>query len=269
MRFPYYLAIAALLLSGAGCSGLGDTGSSEVGSPSAAASATLIDLRGQRLEKLPASVLEATALTVLNISGNRLTGALPSEIGKLKKLRILRAKGNLMTGVPAEIGQLTELRELDLSNNKLTGLPLELGNLKNLRRLDLRGNEVSLQDLEAIRAALGSDTTILTSAQPAVDRSNWEFGKPVDLKIGTTVVFVDGLQVKLMSVTDSRCPKDVQCIWQGELTATFQVDGGGDGAPQPLVLGTVREPKKSLAGYSFELTGATAASANLTAWKDR
>ena len=96
----------------------------------------------------------------LNLSNNRLTGALPAEIRHLTNLRVLDASRNQMTGVPAEVGQLSSLQDLDLSDNRLTGLPLELGNLQKLRRLDLRGNNVSSQDLSAIRAKL-KDTEIL------------------------------------------------------------------------------------------------------------
>jgi Leucine-rich repeat (LRR) protein len=52
------------------------------------------------------SVFDKTNLVELNVSYNQLTGALPSQIGKLKNLKILNASNNQMTGVPAEVGQL-------------------------------------------------------------------------------------------------------------------------------------------------------------------
>jgi Leucine-rich repeat (LRR) protein len=113
-----------------------------------------LDLSKSGLEKLPSNVWSMTSLEELNLSNNRLTGALPAEIRQLRNLRILDASNNLMTGVPAEIGQLTKLQELNLSNNQLTGLPSELGNLTSLRVLDLRGNAVSQQDLAGIKAKL-------------------------------------------------------------------------------------------------------------------
>lgn len=120
-----------------------------------------LDLSGQGLEKLPSNVLSRTDLEELDISNNKLTGALPSEIGKLTKLKILNASNNLMTGVPAEVGHLPNLEILDLSNNKLTGLPNELGQLTNLKMLNLSGNDYSVQDLDTIKKGLSSDVNII------------------------------------------------------------------------------------------------------------
>ena len=120
-----------------------------------------LDLSGQGLEKLPSYVLSRTDLEELNISNNKLTGALPSEIGKLTNLKVLNASNNLMAGVPAEIGHLPNLEVLDLSNNQLTGLPNELGQLSKLKILNLSGNDYSEQDLEIIRNVLPSDVSII------------------------------------------------------------------------------------------------------------
>ena len=120
-----------------------------------------LDLSGQGLEKLPSYVLSRTDLEELNISNNKLTGALPSEIGKLTKLKVLNASNNLMTGVPAEVGHLPNLEVLDLSNNQLTGLPNELGQLTKLKVLNLSGNDYSVQDLDIIIKGLPSDVNII------------------------------------------------------------------------------------------------------------
>lgn len=155
MRVAFSLLFALVLL-GAGCAGV-PAAPAQNGPEGAAAPAAVtsrLDLRGMGLTKLPADVLDRTDLTELDLSDNRLTGALPAEIGRLRNLRTLDASGNQMTGVPAEVGRLSELETLDLSDNRLTGLPLELGNLKKLRVLDLRGNDVSAQDLAAIRSAI-------------------------------------------------------------------------------------------------------------------
>ncbi len=120
-----------------------------------------LDLSGQGLTAVPSDVFKRTDLVELDVSRNRLKGALPAEIRMLTKLKTLDASDNAMTGVPAEIGQLRDLTTLDLSGNQLTGLPLELGNLTNLRTLDLRGNpSVSKYDLGIIGKTL-SNTLIL------------------------------------------------------------------------------------------------------------
>jgi Leucine-rich repeat (LRR) protein len=117
-------------------------------------SATSLDLSKQGLTQVSQDVFEQTQLVELNLSDNRLTGAIPAEIRLLSKLEVLDMSDNAMTGLPAEIGQLSHLKTLDVSNNQLTGLPLELGQLKNLETLDLRGNNYSKQDLDRIRINL-------------------------------------------------------------------------------------------------------------------
>ncbi|MCA9391129.1 MAG: leucine-rich repeat domain-containing protein [Candidatus Magasanikbacteria bacterium] len=86
----------------------------------------------------------------LNVRGQGITGALPSQIGALENLKVLNISDNNMTGLPAELGQLTQLEVLDASNNQLSGLPMELGNLNNLREFNLKGNPFSEQDLAEI-----------------------------------------------------------------------------------------------------------------------
>ena len=120
-----------------------------------------LDLSGQNLKKVPEYVFSETGLQELDLSDNQLTGAIQAEIRQLKKLKILDASDNLMTGVPAEIGQLQNLQVLDLSNNQLTGLPLELGNLKNLQTLDLSGNDYSEYDLGLIEQSLPRGVNII------------------------------------------------------------------------------------------------------------
>lgn len=125
------------------------------------ANGTTVNLSGQKLTKVPMSIFDKTNTEILDLSNNQLSGALPSQIGNLKNLKVLKANNNLMTGVPAEIGQLSKLETLDLSNNKLTGLPNELGNLKNLKTLNLAGNKYSQQDLDKIKQSLTNTIFIL------------------------------------------------------------------------------------------------------------
>jgi Leucine-rich repeat (LRR) protein len=82
---------------------------------------------------VPWSDFSAT-LNHLSIRNNRLTGALPEEIGDLTKLEFLSFEKNVLTGsLPSTMGALTALTELALSENLLSGeLPPELGLLTSL-----------------------------------------------------------------------------------------------------------------------------------------
>lgn len=147
MNKIFFIAIA-LVLVGGGCT------------PQISQDGAVI-MSNEGLIKLPESLFLQTGIEELDISSNRLTGALPGEIKNLQKLRKLNASNNQFTGIPAEIGQITSLEVLDFSNNNITGLPLELGNLQNLKILNLTGNNVSEFDLEKIRKELPPSVQIL------------------------------------------------------------------------------------------------------------
>ncbi len=154
------MILAVLLLTGFGCAPksappVADDSAAKAKLAAEIAAAEKLDLSNSGLATVPSYVFGQFRLQELNLSHNRLTGALPAEIRHLTKLRVLDASYNSMTGVPAEIGQLAELRTLNLSNNQLTGLPRELANLKNLESLDLSGNALlSEADLKVITDAL-------------------------------------------------------------------------------------------------------------------
>lgn len=158
----------------------------------------VLNLNNQGLTKIPEYVFNKANLEELNVSHNSLTGAIQSQIGQLKKLKVLNASYNQMTGVPAEVGQLQNLQVLDLSYNQLTGLPNELGNLKNLKTLNLTGNSYSQQDLDYIRGKLPPTVNIIVSqTQPenlsaSVSIKNFAFNPtPLTIKVGTTVTWTN------------------------------------------------------------------------------
>ncbi len=150
------LAFTLPFFLGAGCAnGAHPNGLVNTSVPQAATSDDRrLDLHGMRLTSVPKDVFSRTDLVAVDLSGNRLTGALPAEIRRLQSLRSLDASDNAMTGVPAEIGQLKALRFLDLSHNRLTGLPHELSQLTGLEFLDLTGNGISEEDFRIIRSSL-------------------------------------------------------------------------------------------------------------------
>lgn len=67
---------------------------------------------------------------------------LPEEIGRLKKLEILKINGSRVQPLPAGLVQLESLRDLDISSNLLVSLPAGLEQLASLEVLRVRGNRL-------------------------------------------------------------------------------------------------------------------------------
>ena len=66
-------------------------------------------------------------VTRLSFSNNKLSGALPAELGDLSALESLSLDSNRLSGsIPAEWGDLSNLTELRLNGNQLSGsIPAE------------------------------------------------------------------------------------------------------------------------------------------------
>jgi Leucine-rich repeat (LRR) protein len=92
--------------------------------------------------KILASIGQLSALTMLNLSENRLT-EVPAQIGNLIQLDTLYLHQNLLASVPSEIGHLINLSELSLYKNDLTDVPSEMNQLTRLERLYLSSNDLS------------------------------------------------------------------------------------------------------------------------------
>lgn len=77
----------------------------------------------------------------LQLSGNRLSGVIPSDIGKMQNFSLVHLGFNQFHGnLPSQIDQLP-LVVLNLTRNKFSGLiPSEIGNIKCLQNLDLSYN---------------------------------------------------------------------------------------------------------------------------------
>lgn len=97
---------------------------------------------------LPIDIDKLAELEELSCS-NVVEGPIPSTIGKLTKLKLLRinqdtsyfGRGKLNGTIPLEIGDLTNLMQLNISNQSITGeIPLSVNNLSELRELTLSNN---------------------------------------------------------------------------------------------------------------------------------
>ncbi|XP_010671295.2 receptor-like protein EIX1 [Beta vulgaris subsp. vulgaris] len=84
-------------------------------------------------------------LKMLDLSNNKLAGALPSWLGDLKNIRRLNTGGNGFVGlIPPSIGSLPYLEELSLFRNGLNGtIPSSLQKLSSLEILDLSHNSLN------------------------------------------------------------------------------------------------------------------------------
>ncbi|XP_021832232.1 LRR receptor-like serine/threonine-protein kinase GSO1 [Prunus avium] len=80
----------------------------------------------------------------IDLSSNRLTGEIPSEITHLVELVSLNLSGNQLTGqITPEIGNLQSLDALDLSRNQIEGrIPTSLSRIDRLSFLDLSFNNL-------------------------------------------------------------------------------------------------------------------------------
>lgn len=75
-------------------------------------------------------------------TGPSLEYELPSSIGKLEKLKVLRLQNLKLQKLPEFIFQLKELENIDLSNNELIEVPKEIDVLSKLKHLLLHSNNL-------------------------------------------------------------------------------------------------------------------------------
>ncbi|KAJ6689903.1 hypothetical protein OIU85_006219 [Salix viminalis] len=81
----------------------------------------------------------------ISLSGNNLTGAIPSGLGKLRSLEVLRLSSNSLSGeIPRDIVLLKNLTVLLLDNNNFSGqIPSGLFNVASLSTVNVSLNNLS------------------------------------------------------------------------------------------------------------------------------
>ncbi|KAI4372077.1 hypothetical protein MLD38_010359 [Melastoma candidum] len=95
--------------------------------------------------KIPENVAKFRRLEFLDLSDNLFSSPLPSGIGKLESLKNLSLAGNNFSGsIPDSISGLVSIQSLDLSRNSFSGpLPASLTKLNSLVYLNLSKNGFS------------------------------------------------------------------------------------------------------------------------------
>lgn len=93
---------------------------------------------------------------------NNLTGSIPSTIGLLPNLEVLRLDWNDLEGdVPPSISNLTKVTEMYLSNNQLSGPLPDLTGLNSLTYLDLSNSSFDESEFPSWASTLQSLTTLV------------------------------------------------------------------------------------------------------------
>lgn len=95
-----------------------------------------------------------------------------------------------------------------------------------------------------------------------------DFGKTISFKLNDKFTFIDGLEVMLKEINDSRCPQGRVCVWMGEISGLFVLSGGTLVTPKELRLGTVNNSSVSWEGYTFSLQDATEDNLNIQVTKN-
>ena len=75
-----------------------------------------------------------------------------------------------------------------------------------------------------------------------------------ELKLGQ-MLSLDGITIRFVSVEeDSRCPTDVTCVWEGNLSARLVADGAG--GERTIIVKTTTEPREvEYGGWTISIGG--------------
>jgi hypothetical protein len=91
-----------------------------------------------------------------------------------------------------------------------------------------RSTSISAVTIFAVIFGVVIPNLIVFSNPITTEVASSQLGKPVRVDLGSTAIFSsEQLEIKVLSVGDSRCPKDVRCYWGGEAQVKLNVQQAG------------------------------------------
>lgn len=125
-----------------------------------------LNLQGNKLTRIPASVRSNRRLESLWLGNNKLADldtrtlrrlrrlndlnlynaglkTLPKGIGRLKRVEVLDLYHNRFTELPRQLGRMKRLKQLAVAHNDLSALPASLAKLRRLRKFYVHHNRIS------------------------------------------------------------------------------------------------------------------------------
>ncbi|KAI5419053.1 leucine-rich repeat receptor protein kinase HPCA1 [Lathyrus oleraceus] len=96
------------------------------------------------------------------LDGNHLSGSIPSTIGLVHTVEVLRLDRNFLTGeVPSNLNKLSNINELNLAHNKLSGPLPDLTSMDTLNYVDLSNNSFDPSEAPTWFSSLPQLTTLI------------------------------------------------------------------------------------------------------------
>merc|ERR1712150_18691 len=108
---------------------------------------------------------------ILSLNRNKITGTIPSELGKLNGLnQVLLDNNSLIGPIPSELGQLERMMILALDSNSLTGsIPSSFGNLNAVIFLLLSDNYLTGQVPEEVCSLIRPSGNLAVAAADCLE----------------------------------------------------------------------------------------------------
>uniref|UniRef100_A0A5B6ZSW7 non-specific serine/threonine protein kinase n=1 Tax=Davidia involucrata TaxID=16924 RepID=A0A5B6ZSW7_DAVIN len=118
--------------------------------------------KNQLSGEIPSQLFSSKMVLIhLLFDNNNFTGNIPSTLGLVEKLEVLRLDRNSLSGpVPSNLSSLTSVKELLLSNNKLTGPIPNLSGMNSLNYVDMSNNTFDKSNIPPWFSSFPSLTTL-------------------------------------------------------------------------------------------------------------